>query len=380
MPGCDPERRLDEKYDIDDKLGADTNKGGGGAGGRDGGRSGTATADDTDFSKESDAGGALAWSRGFLSSGSMSAPTERENLNRFRERNMTSKMEFPGTAMIFELERHASQLLTFADGSAWRCPRSLFCGATSLNFSYRLFPHCCGVREIRVSLPHHSCVVYVLFVSRCCCCVRVAFFSLCVVQTTRPDPKPSARPVSRDEWYGKPAGSAAATAAADLRAPPGPLNLAALRSKNEKDLAKLTEMKQATLFLEQLRTNACAMYPPGLDTGAARAQMAEVGLPAEDLKVAIRAGMMTFLLHVESRVSSALGQGFYTIGYRIHHMCVRICLSCRLLLMRRHHHGVCVCVCVCVVYVSIYLSIYLSSPSPSFSLLCGPTSVRAVKN
>jgi hypothetical protein len=149
--------------------------------------------------------------------------------------------------------------------------------------------------------------------------------SIYVVQTTRPDPKPSSRPVSRDEWYGKPAGSAAATVAADLRAPPGPLNLAALRSKNEKDLAKLAEMKQAMLFLEQLRTNSCAMYPPGLDTGAARAQLAEVGLPAEDLKVAIRAGMMTFLLHVESRVSSALGQGFYTIGYSI---CVCVSAVC----------------------------------------------------
>ena len=130
-----------------------------------------------------------------------------------------------------------------------------------------------------------------------------------------PLPPPNPRPgttASRDDWYGKPAGSSAVGPAATSAT--NAVNLPALRLKGAADLAKLVEVKQATAFLEQLRSGACALYPPDSDAADAAARVAAAGLTGEALQLAIQAGMMTLLLHVESRVSSALGLGFYTIG------------------------------------------------------------------
>lgn len=86
------------------------------------------------------------------------------------------------------------------------------------------------------------------------------------------------------------------------------------------DLSRLPEMVQANKFLGQLRDGSFAgafttkggNKPRPLSDLLARG--AEVGATAEQIDAALAAAFATFTLHVESRVASALGKGFYTIG------------------------------------------------------------------
>jgi hypothetical protein len=112
-------------------------------------------------------------------------------------------------------------------------------------------------------------------------------------------------PPSRDEWWGKEAGSKEATLAAAGIA----LDLEQLRQEKWGDIVKLSEWQQSELFRQKLLNGSCEAppNPKGLT-------FASEGLAKEDVQLCIQAGFATSLLHLESRVASAVGQGFYTIG------------------------------------------------------------------
>jgi 2-oxoisovalerate dehydrogenase E1 component len=82
-----------------------------------------------------------------------------------------------------------------------------------------------------------------------------------------------------------------------------------LRSRAAADIAKLVEVKQANRFLQQLKDGTCASVP-----SAFLQDLSAAGMSSEELRCAITAGFLTFLVHVESRIASSVGQGFYTIG------------------------------------------------------------------
>jgi|EP00945_MAST-04E_sp_MAST-4E-sp1_P002826 2-oxoisovalerate dehydrogenase E1 component len=81
------------------------------------------------------------------------------------------------------------------------------------------------------------------------------------------------------------------------------------RKSTWNDLEKLVEVQQKISFLEELKNGDCGkhhreQHRPLLSTGLDKPQVRRV----------LNAGLSTFLLHVESRIASACGQGFYTIG------------------------------------------------------------------
>ena len=83
-------------------------------------------------------------------------------------------------------------------------------------------------------------------------------------------------------------------------------DLPALRLERAEEISQLAEVVECDRFAQQLRSGCCeppASAAPGLG-----------GLSAEDAGLALDAGFLTFLTHVESRISSAVGHGFYTIG------------------------------------------------------------------
>ena len=82
---------------------------------------------------------------------------------------------------------------------------------------------------------------------------------------------------------------------------------AAARHAAEPTLSALAEVRQAARFAAQLQNGTCISRTEATP-GALRALGREVTRPI------LQAGFATFQLHVESRVSSALGEGFYTIG------------------------------------------------------------------
>eukprot|EP00943_MAST-04B_sp_MAST-4B-sp1_P008904 g8904.t1 len=80
------------------------------------------------------------------------------------------------------------------------------------------------------------------------------------------------------------------------------------KNKNWSDIEKLVEVQQFKQFQTELNTGQFHTtdnnHKPLLSTGLSKAQVLNI----------VDAGMLTFLLHVESRVASACGHGFYTIG------------------------------------------------------------------
>ncbi len=80
------------------------------------------------------------------------------------------------------------------------------------------------------------------------------------------------------------------------------------KEKNWSDIEKLVEIQQFQKFQTELNTGKFNItsnnHKPLLSTGLSKQQALNI----------IDAGMLTFLLHVESRIASACGQGFYTIG------------------------------------------------------------------
>lgn len=86
-----------------------------------------------------------------------------------------------------------------------------------------------------------------------------------------------------------------------------------LRKRHQKQIDALQETMQAKRFMQWLvdqNETPAAQH----QTSEAMEQMREAGLNSNDAVDLLRAGMMTFLTHVESRASSATNQGFYTIG------------------------------------------------------------------
>eukprot|EP01062_Namystynia_karyoxenos_P078300 TRINITY_DN8045_c10_g1_i1.p1 TRINITY_DN8045_c10_g1~~TRINITY_DN8045_c10_g1_i1.p1 ORF type:complete len:839 (+),score=252.98 TRINITY_DN8045_c10_g1_i1:73-2589(+) len=113
---------------------------------------------------------------------------------------------------------------------------------------------------------------------------------------------------SRDEWYGKEAGSAVAIAPA-TDGQPQHHDLPQLRAARAKDIAALPEVQQATLFAEQLQQGDLEVPAEFAEWDLERA-----GMTPEQLRELVRGGMATALLHVEARTAALLGLGFYTIG------------------------------------------------------------------
>eukprot|EP01065_Artemidia_motanka_P042786 TRINITY_DN5793_c1_g1_i1.p1 TRINITY_DN5793_c1_g1~~TRINITY_DN5793_c1_g1_i1.p1 ORF type:complete len:824 (+),score=262.69 TRINITY_DN5793_c1_g1_i1:72-2543(+) len=111
---------------------------------------------------------------------------------------------------------------------------------------------------------------------------------------------------SRDEWYGKEAGSTAPTVPTD---PLKPHDMPAMREMRAKDIAALPEVLQAQRFAEELRTGDLEVPSTMLNH-----TLETAGMEPETLMQLIKGGMATSLLHVEARVSALLGVGFYTIG------------------------------------------------------------------
>ena len=87
-------------------------------------------------------------------------------------------------------------------------------------------------------------------------------------------------------------------------------DLPALRASRAVDIEKLPEVLQRERFKQQLDDGACQLPRAAADGRS----FSDGGLSSADALEAVDAGFLTFLLHVESRISSAVGQGFYTIG------------------------------------------------------------------
>lgn len=86
------------------------------------------------------------------------------------------------------------------------------------------------------------------------------------------------------------------------------VNLPSLRLANQSSINDLVEVKQRKSFQNQLE-----MQIAHINDSAVK-ELKDSDLSAEDLKLSIRTGFATFLLHVEARIASSVGQGFYTIG------------------------------------------------------------------
>lgn len=80
-----------------------------------------------------------------------------------------------------------------------------------------------------------------------------------------------------------------------------------LCSANLDNIAKMTEVVQRNILLDHLNQS--------VETNSNALKRFETsGMSKDDLRLVVDAGMITFLLHVESRIASSVGQGFYTIG------------------------------------------------------------------
>ena len=86
------------------------------------------------------------------------------------------------------------------------------------------------------------------------------------------------------------------------------VDLPSLRKLNDKVIKELSEFKQRNAFQESL---AAAVQDPSLYKVDVPENFA---LTPEEVKLVVKSGITTFLLHVEARVTSSAGQGFYTIG------------------------------------------------------------------
>lgn len=82
---------------------------------------------------------------------------------------------------------------------------------------------------------------------------------------------------------------------------------AALRQAKSKEIALLSEVKQMSIFEQQLETGTCPL-PASPHT------LHSVGMSPDDCLTLLKAGLITSALHTEARIASLLGEGFYTIG------------------------------------------------------------------
>jgi TPP-dependent pyruvate/acetoin dehydrogenase alpha subunit len=89
------------------------------------------------------------------------------------------------------------------------------------------------------------------------------------------------------------------------------VNLPSLRESNKLDISQISEVKQREIFLRSLEDAASTSSPK---SKVNLQRFHDSGMTKNQLEQVVDAGMMTFLLHVESRIASSLGQGFYTIG------------------------------------------------------------------
>jgi hypothetical protein len=76
------------------------------------------------------------------------------------------------------------------------------------------------------------------------------------------------------------------------------------------DISKLVEVQQRSAFETRLRSG---QFTPTLSQAALHAPPPQ-SLTPERCRTLLLAGFSSFQLHVESRISSLLGKGFYTIG------------------------------------------------------------------
>ncbi len=88
------------------------------------------------------------------------------------------------------------------------------------------------------------------------------------------------------------------------------INLPKLRSSRNSELEKLPEVVQRAKFIDGLEK----LNPALVDVENVQRRYIESGMPESVLRTSVTAAVSTFLLHVEARVASALGVGFYTIG------------------------------------------------------------------
>jgi hypothetical protein len=84
------------------------------------------------------------------------------------------------------------------------------------------------------------------------------------------------------------------------------VDLPALRKTNHTVIKDLSEYKQREIFHQNLRNGAPASVNSEL--------LKDTSLTPDEIKLIIKASMSTFLVHVEARIASSVGQGFYTIG------------------------------------------------------------------
>jgi hypothetical protein len=87
----------------------------------------------------------------------------------------------------------------------------------------------------------------------------------------------------------------------------GLINYPQLCAANKENIDKITEVMQRKLLLDQL------IEPIGVNHGVIN-RFRKSTMTNEELGLVTEAGLITFLLHVESRIASSVGQGFYTIG------------------------------------------------------------------
>ena len=106
---------------------------------------------------------------------------------------------------------------------------------------------------------------------------------------------------SRDEWWGKDAGGQKGHISGSQ------VDLSKKRIDGEEGLSKMTEMKMARKFEKQLQKGSCTVPSDYL-------HLSDTNLSKEDAMQIMQAAVATSLVHVESRVASSFGLGFYTIG------------------------------------------------------------------
>ena len=81
------------------------------------------------------------------------------------------------------------------------------------------------------------------------------------------------------------------------------------RLAKAEEISTFPEIVQRDIFLNDLNHGEPSMRPHATSSTTAPLQMSK-----QDLNTCLDAGLLTFALHIESRISSALGEGFYTIG------------------------------------------------------------------
>ncbi len=116
---------------------------------------------------------------------------------------------------------------------------------------------------------------------------------------------------ARDDWYGKPAGSQAPTLSVDIQTPVQYLDLI---KKRNAEVKNLQEVKQMEKFILQLRTNTPDSIIKEYSLSMSEVYKSMKLAQFKDLKTCFNAALIASVLHLESRVASLLGQGFYTIG------------------------------------------------------------------